>query len=117
MALVNDFSPMTLGQTDPPAHWQFQDKLGNIIPLDVGTTFQLLIYNAKNNQTIIGTGTWNATSTQLALGQADYNWVAADTTTFGVGSYYIKAKYTRPNGNIGYTDALPWVVNPIFIQQ
>lgn len=113
---TNDISPFRQGQTYPPAHWQFQDKLGNVVSLPSGCTYTLYIYNPATNVTIQGQGTWSVVN--LATGQVDYNWSPTDSAT--PGSYEIYAGFTIPNTSPvqqAFTLVVPWQVIPINYQQ
>lgn len=110
--LMNDISPMRVGQTDPAAVWNFLDANNKVIPMPVGTTFTLYIYDPHSNITKLGTGTFDATN--IATGIATYNWNAADTATEG--EYEVFVGYVKPGGAQGYTDPVEWMVVPIFTQ-
>lgn len=104
---------MRQGQTYPSAHWQFQDKLGNILSLPTGCVYTLYIFNPATNQSVQGQGTW--TVVNLATGQVDYNWNAADSANDG--NYQVYAGVLFPSGQQAYTLVVPWQVIPINYQQ
>jgi hypothetical protein len=111
--LMNDISPMRQGATDPPANWNFLDANNRAVPMPVGTTFTMYIYNPRTNGAIQGAGTFDTTN--IATGILVYNWVAADSAT--PGEYQVFVGYTLPSGKNGYTDPVDWTVVPLFVQQ
>lgn len=110
---MNDISPVKVGQTDPPAHWQFKDALGNAISMPTGTTFTQYIYNVNTGITAIGAGSFNIVD--LSQGKVDYLWNATDSAV--AGNYEVYVGYVLPTGGAGFTDSVEWIVNPITIQQ
>lgn len=110
---MNDISPVRVGQTSPSCHWNFKDALGNVVPMDGGTTFTQYIYNVNSGQTTQGQGSF--TNFNPSGGTVDYNWNAADSAV--AGQYQVFAGYLTPGGAQGYTDPVDWRVDPITIQQ
>jgi hypothetical protein len=110
---VQDISPVRVGQTDPPCHWNFKDGLGNVISFPNGTTFTQYIYNPGTGLTAQGQGSFSIID--LSQGKVDYLWDPADSAM--AGSYLVYAGYQLPSGKKGFTDTVEWVVNDITIQQ
>lgn len=111
--MTSDIAPFRQGQTYPPCHWNFLDTLGNTLPMPTGTVFTQYIFNPNTGQTKQGAGTF--TVINLSLGQVDYDWGTADSST--PGNYEVYAGFLMPNGQQGFTLPIPWPVIPIQIQQ
>ncbi|MGH2505930.1 MAG: hypothetical protein ACRDHZ_00695, partial [Ktedonobacteraceae bacterium] len=85
---IDDYSPMTVGDTLIPLSVQTSFRDGSPIPL-VGATLSLVMVSGTGVRQV-GTGVW--TIDNAAAGQAHYAWSAADVAT--AGTWSIQVEYT-----------------------
>ena len=86
MSVIEDFSPIYVGDTEVPLAPQFAHADGSFVNLS-GATITMKMQEATFGTVKVCSGTW--TIDNAANGQAHYQWQVADVNTAGDWNLYI----------------------------